>query len=309
MSQYNNSGSRTYTAGEAVPLYRRVHLVGDEVFIAGATDFDIGTLARPSFEAGEPVPVVNPNQGTVMMVAETAVSPGQKLYAAANGMVGTDSANAFLGICIIGCDGAEEYIEVQRLSATGSVVLTPEATTFDALNALPTGGFGNDDDQILVTDGYLAGMLLGKDSGTWVVQGQWQVPKLDAEITQGDVPHTAIVAALATQAVVGGSYAYQVYRGGRFEQDVVYPSGTIFRNTLSSSGGTTTINNSGVTLPADATGLLQNDGAGNLSWQTVSTQNQYTHTESTPATVWAVNHNLGAPVDSVNIYVGGQKVG
>lgn len=35
---------------------------------------------------------------------------------------------------------------------------------------------------------------------------------------------------------------------------------------------------------------------------------QYTHTQAVPALTWNVSHNLNGIIDSVNIYVGGQKV-
>lgn len=170
-----------------------------------------------------------------------------------------------------------------------------ETTTYDI--AVPSAATGNDGDQSVQVGGNLNGMIFEKVTGAWTYTGQDREPILAAEVTSGDAIHTAVVAALP----VGGYYQYRVFRNARYEIDTIFQTGTIFRNSISGSGG-------GITLPANSAGFLTNDGAGNLSW-TVSSTAQYTHTQAVAALVWNVAHNLGGTVDSVNIYVGGQKVG
>ncbi len=109
---------RTYTAGEVIPIYSRCRLGTDGmVYIAGESDIDIGVNdAEPAYAAGDAVALESPlADGTVTMIAEATLSPGNLCYAGAGGAVGSTATNQMIGVVIIG-GSAGEYIEVQRLA-------------------------------------------------------------------------------------------------------------------------------------------------------------------------------------------------
>ncbi|MEM1225965.1 MAG: hypothetical protein AAGJ40_09710 [Planctomycetota bacterium] len=74
---------------------------------------------------------------------------------------------------------------------------------------------------------------------------------------------------------------------------------------ITTETGFTGVSSSGSTLPADASGFLQNDGSGNLSWATSTGQPQYNHDQSVAATVWSVPHGLNTLTPTVHVFVDG----
>lgn len=89
MSQYNESGVKTYEADGAIGQYLRVkHDGSGQVTLAGLTDTDIGAAERPSYAAGDNIPVrLRTAPGTCIMVASEAIAKGALLYSAASGKV------------------------------------------------------------------------------------------------------------------------------------------------------------------------------------------------------------------------------
>ena len=118
MSQYVNGNYKSFPAAAAIGKHLRVKLNGSgKLAVAGATDFDIGTLRDPATFADEPVAVrlVSAN-GTVTVVAAGAIAENAVVYGAAAGKVNdvqaTDSFQ--FGIALEAATADGDVIEVLR---------------------------------------------------------------------------------------------------------------------------------------------------------------------------------------------------
>ncbi len=168
------------------------------------------------------------------------------------------------------------------------------------LTAKPANTFGNDGDEALITSGGLEGMVFQRVSGAWVYRTQVSQPMRFSYMNSTEV------AAISSQLDAVSTYWYVLA-----QDDGTHPQGFYsvdnlgvhvgpYLNSIGGGGG-------GTALPADAVGVLTNDGSGNLSW--ANTNAQYRHDQTVAATTWMVNHNLNGVVDSVEVYVSGVKVG
>lgn len=115
MNGENETGVRSFTAGEALLAYRRVKLVSGLAYYADGMDKSIGitTAAQPT--SGEQVSVkLNNFPGTRQMTAAAAITSGAPVYGAADGEVNDAwSADAFLeGIALEAADGEGSVFEV-----------------------------------------------------------------------------------------------------------------------------------------------------------------------------------------------------
>lgn len=114
MASYNDSGIRTFTAGEALAANRRVKFITgtSTVTYADADEECIGFTER-AVASGEAVAVrLNNHQGTFLAVASAAIdiSVDNTLEATADGKVATQSA------------GTTRYIALQDASGDGSII-------------------------------------------------------------------------------------------------------------------------------------------------------------------------------------------
>jgi hypothetical protein len=98
MSQYNDSGVKSFIASEAIPLYARVKIGNDQrIAKAGLAEKEIGTALSRAFAAGDVVPVkLRTAPGTHKMIAIEAMAIGATVYTETDGKVqDTAQATAF----------------------------------------------------------------------------------------------------------------------------------------------------------------------------------------------------------------------
>lgn len=116
MSQYDNSGVKTFECDEALAQWARVKLDSDgKVTTAGLTDKGIGVATRETFAAGESVAVaLNTKPGTTKMIAVEALAAGATVYSEAAGKVqDTAQATAFqVGVAMEAATADGDIIEV-----------------------------------------------------------------------------------------------------------------------------------------------------------------------------------------------------
>jgi len=143
MASYNDSGIRTFTAGEALAVHRRVKLSAGEVVYADADEACIGFTERAVASSagtvvyadadeacigfteravanGAEVAVrLNNHPGTFLATAGEAVAVGGSLYALADGKVGdTDPGSGTIRYtCLSAGSGDGAIIEVFPVTA------------------------------------------------------------------------------------------------------------------------------------------------------------------------------------------------
>lgn len=89
MSQYDDTGFKTFIAGEAIPQYARVFLETDgTVTKAGLAEKEIGTALVAVLAAGDRVPVkLRTAPGTHKMIMSEAADIGATVYTETDGEV------------------------------------------------------------------------------------------------------------------------------------------------------------------------------------------------------------------------------
>lgn len=117
MSQYDDSGFKTYVAAGALAKHCRVKIsAAGTVDAAGITDREIGTLTEESFAAGDRVTVkLRSAPGTHRMIAAAAVTVGALVYTAASGKTSVSASTAFIIGHVVAIDGTvanNDIIEV-----------------------------------------------------------------------------------------------------------------------------------------------------------------------------------------------------
>ncbi len=116
MSQYNDTGYKTFVCDEAIPIYSRVKLDSDgRVTIAGLANKEIGTATRSTFAAGESLTVkLRTAGGTHKMIAQEAIFAGDTVYTEASGKVqDTAASTAFqVGVALEAANADGDIIEV-----------------------------------------------------------------------------------------------------------------------------------------------------------------------------------------------------
>lgn len=116
MSQYDDSGYKTFECDEAIAKFARVKLDSDgKITTAGLADKGIGVATRETFAAGEPVSVkLNSGPGTCKMIASEALDAGATVYSEASGKVqDTAQATAFqVGVALEAATADGDVIEV-----------------------------------------------------------------------------------------------------------------------------------------------------------------------------------------------------
>ena len=116
MSQYNDTGCKSFEADEAITQWARVKLDSDgKVTTAGLTDKGIGVATRAAFAAGDIIDVaLNTKPGTVKMIAVEALAAGATVYSEAAGKVqDTAQSTAFqVGVALEAATADGDIIEV-----------------------------------------------------------------------------------------------------------------------------------------------------------------------------------------------------
>lgn len=107
MSQYDDSGVKTFVASAAIAKNARVTLAsGNTVAEAGITAKDIGTALNEAFASGDRVAVkLRTAPGTHKMIAAAAVTLGATVFTAASGKVSVSASTAFQIGNVVGIDG------------------------------------------------------------------------------------------------------------------------------------------------------------------------------------------------------------
>lgn len=140
-------GTKTYTAGEALAVYRRVKLSsasGTQVEYADAGDNFIGVTCAAA-ASGAPVAVRPFNgNGTYKMVASEAASLGAAAFGAADGKVADTPSGSIIGVFAEAPSGDGSIVEVIPLVQTGdtetktadyTVTILDNGKTFDTTGA------------------------------------------------------------------------------------------------------------------------------------------------------------------------------
>lgn len=117
MSQYNDTGTRSFTTAGAITRFARVILgSGGTVTVAGASDKDIGT-ARDATASGENVTVTLLNKsGSAKHVASAAIAAGAEVEAAASGKIATKASGTAIGYALEAAAADGDIIEVLRFA-------------------------------------------------------------------------------------------------------------------------------------------------------------------------------------------------
>lgn len=88
MSQQVDTGTKTFTAGGAIPQYARVKFSAGKVTVAGLTEVGVGIAQYPAFADGDTISIKLWNSsGTFKMIAIEALSVASTLYTEADGKV------------------------------------------------------------------------------------------------------------------------------------------------------------------------------------------------------------------------------
>lgn len=124
MSQYDDSGLKSFPAGAAMAANLRVKLVAGVLQLAGVADKDIGTLveatfANANFASGftDATVRLRSKQGTCKCVAASAIAAGADVSTAAAGKVNdTAATGSFLfGTALEAAAADDDTIEVLRI--------------------------------------------------------------------------------------------------------------------------------------------------------------------------------------------------
>ena len=115
MSQFDESGTKSFVAAGTIPQYGRVLLgAGGTITAAGLAEKEIGTALRAAV-SGDVVPVrLRSAAGTHKMIAKEAVAAGATLYTEAGGKVqDTAETTAFqVGTALEAATAENDIIEV-----------------------------------------------------------------------------------------------------------------------------------------------------------------------------------------------------
>jgi len=115
MSQYDDTGRKSFTAGGAIAQHLRVKFSSGKLAVAGLTDQDFGTIENAAFADGDVRAVrLLSKQGTHPAVAAGAISQGAKVYGAASGKISaTQGTGAFLrGVALEAATADGDVIEI-----------------------------------------------------------------------------------------------------------------------------------------------------------------------------------------------------
>ena len=119
MSQYVDTGTKSFVAGAAIARYLRVKLTSGKLAVAGLADKEIGTICDASFaDLDQRSVVLRTKQGTCLMVAAGAITAGAAVHTAASGKI-DDAATAtgfLIGTAIEAATADGDVIEVLRNS-------------------------------------------------------------------------------------------------------------------------------------------------------------------------------------------------
>lgn len=119
MSQFVDTGSKTFTAGAAIAKDLRVTLTSGKLAVAGLAVKEIGTLEEASFADLDVRSVrLRTAAGTTKMVAAGAIAVGAEVHTAASGKVNdTATATSYLvGTALEAASADGDVIEVLRNS-------------------------------------------------------------------------------------------------------------------------------------------------------------------------------------------------
>ena len=110
MSQFFESPTRPDTAAGAIAQHLRVKTTGALV-VATATDVELGTMDTPATAAGPATVRLRTAEGTRKMVALTAITKNDPVYAAAGGKVAA-TGSVFVGTAMEAAAADNDVIEV-----------------------------------------------------------------------------------------------------------------------------------------------------------------------------------------------------
>jgi len=134
MSQYTESGVKTFRTGAAIAQYLRVK-TATSLAVAGATDVELGTMTVAALAADELVGVrLRTAQGTCKMVASAAITAGVTVYAAASGKIAA-SGSVVIGTALEAATANNDVIEVLRHADIGQAFTSQTLTADDAEGA------------------------------------------------------------------------------------------------------------------------------------------------------------------------------
>lgn len=138
MSQFNQTGFKAFAASAALAAatpnqFLRVKLTAGQLVLAGATDRDLGTLYKSTFNSGESVTVdLRTRQGTRQYIASGAIGVGADVFTDAGGKVSATQATGawYLGTALEAAAANNDVIEV--LAAAGVNLGAPGNLSFAA---------------------------------------------------------------------------------------------------------------------------------------------------------------------------------
>jgi predicted RecA/RadA family phage recombinase len=115
MSQYDDSGVKTFLAAGAISKGARVKISAAETIDnAGLAEKEIGTALQAAFAAGDRVAVkLRTAAGTHKMIAAAAIAVGATVFTAASGKVSVSASTAFqVGSAVEAAGANNDVIEV-----------------------------------------------------------------------------------------------------------------------------------------------------------------------------------------------------
>lgn len=119
MSQFQNTGHKTFVCDEALAMYSRVKLDADgRVTTAGLADQCVGTARNATFAAGEAVDVMLASAcGTRKMIAVEALAIGAIVYGEAGGKIQDTAASTSykVGVALEAAAADGDVIEVMMI--------------------------------------------------------------------------------------------------------------------------------------------------------------------------------------------------
>lgn len=110
----------SFLAGVAIAQYQLVHIVAGVLQVAIDASIAIGSADKDIFAAGEEVPVTLLSaEGTILCIADNAITAGVLVYGQALGRVGTGTGNneRVIGVAMETTTAAGDIIEVMPWAA------------------------------------------------------------------------------------------------------------------------------------------------------------------------------------------------
>lgn len=136
MSERNDTGLKTFTAGGAIAKHLRVVLSSGKLVAAGANAKGIGTILDEAFaDLDERAVALFTKPGTQKMVAAGAISVEADVYGAAGGKISATVNGVYIGRAFDAASGNNSIIEVLPVHLENAAAFIADAVVAHDINS------------------------------------------------------------------------------------------------------------------------------------------------------------------------------